>query len=81
MQRGLSVTGLINNTHLCGETTAEDILFGAEMAQQVSAMSGVPLWYHTCAENLCQGLSLPRESVFPLHLYLTKPWESAEGNC
>ena len=78
---GLSVTGLINNTHLCEETTAEDILFGAEMAQQVSAMSGVPLRHHTCAANLYKGLALSKESIYPLNLYLTKPWESAKGNC
>jgi len=78
---GLSVTGLINNTHVCEETTAEDILFGAKLALQVSAKSGVPLWYHTCEANLCQGLALLKERIFPLNLYLIKPWESLQGNC
>ena len=29
---GLSCTGIVNNTHLCGETTAEDIRKGAVLA-------------------------------------------------
>jgi hypothetical protein len=71
----LSATGLVNNTHLCGETTREDILFGAEQAQRVSHMSGLPLWYHTCEERLVEGLALPKDQVFPLKIYFNKPWE------
>ena len=31
-----SVTGIVNNTHLCGETTAAEILKGADLAGQPS---------------------------------------------
>jgi hypothetical protein len=71
----LHATGIINNTHLCGETTIDDLLFGAEQAQIVAKKSEIPLRYHTCTENLCGGLNLPEQTIFPLRLYLSKPWE------
>ena len=71
----LRATGLVNNTHLCGETTADDVLFGAEQARIVAEKSGVPLWYNTCAEHLCVGLGHKKERIFTLKLYLNRPWE------
>ena len=70
---GLSCTGIVNNTHLCGETTAEDIRKGAVLAAAVSEETGIPLLCHTALETLAGELEdLP---LFPIRIYMKKPWE------
>ncbi len=41
----LKVTGLVNNTNISYETTVDDLLFGQEVAEQVSEKTGLPLRY------------------------------------
>lgn len=72
---GLAVTGLVNNTHLCGQTQLEDILEGDQLCRTLSAQLNIPLTCTAVPEHLsgqAAGL-LPR--VFPMKLYLKKPWE------
>ena len=75
---GLPATHIIHNTHLCRETTPEDILAGAELAREVSASSGLPILCHTAHEPLIHALSPLNEPVLPLRLYMNKPWEEEE---
>ena len=49
---GLTCGGIVNNTHLCGETTAEEILRGAELAKAISEKTGIPVLCHTAEERL-----------------------------
>ena len=72
---GFPVGGLVNNTHLCGQTEPEDILRGAELARQVSRRTGVSLLCHAVRETLLPLLPPLPEPVFPIQLYMTKPWE------
>ena len=37
-------SGLINNTNLQDETTAEDVLLGQKVVEEVSARTGIPVW-------------------------------------
>ena len=70
---GLRCTGIVNNTHLCGETTAEDIRKGAALAAAVSEETGIPVLCHTALETLAGELEdLP---LFPIRIYMKKPWE------
>ena len=70
---GLSCTGIVNNTHLCGGTTAEDIRKGAVLAAAVAEETGIPLLCHTALETLAGELEdLP---LFPIRIYMKKPWE------
>ena len=70
---GLICTGIVNNTHLCGETTAEDIRRGAALADAVSQETGIPVLCHTALETLAGELEdLP---LFPIRIYMKKPWE------
>lgn len=71
----LPVTGLINNTHLCGRTEPKDVLAGAELARAVSAQTGIPLVCHMAQKALLPLLPPLAEPVFPIQLYMTKPWE------
>ncbi|NLI52934.1 MAG: hypothetical protein GX417_01260 [Clostridiales bacterium] len=72
----LRTTGLVNNTHLCGETAARDVLRGAELAQAVSARTGIPVRWHSFPRRLAGAVDLPPETLFPMDLLLKKPWET-----
>lgn len=72
---GLICFGIVNNTHLCGETTAEEIRKGAALAQGVSEETGIPVVCHVAHERLIPDLSDLRAPVFPIHIHMKKPWE------
>lgn len=70
------VTGLINNTHLCGDTTVEDIMKGQELCLLVSKELGLPIKYVVTHINLLN--KLPNNiqgELFPIEVYMKKPWE------
>ena len=72
---GLTCTGIVNNTHLCGETTEEEIRKGAELAHAVSQETGIPVLCHVAVEGLAENLSDLPETVFPITIKMKKPWE------
>ena len=72
---GLEFTGIVNNTHLCSQTTPENVLAGAELAHTVSQRTGIPLLCHTAVQNVLDRLPPMDEPVFPIILYMKKPWE------
>ncbi len=72
---GLPVTGIVNNTHLCGETGPEDVLLGARLARQVSDKTDIPVICHCAARPLAGRLPAMDEPVFPIDVYMKKPWE------
>lgn len=72
---GLRCTGLVNNTHLCGETTAEEIRKGAALAAAVSRETGIPVLCHTAEARFVPELSDLSETVFPISIQMKKPWE------
>lgn len=70
------VTGIVNNTHLCGETTLEEVLKGARLAEALSQAAGIPIVCHA-VENCFAAEAAERlnEPVFPMNIYMKKPWE------
>ena len=72
---GLTCGGIVNNTHLCGETTAEEVLRGAELARAISEKTGIPVLCHTAEERLLPELAGLEEPVFPITIQMKKPWE------
>ena len=72
---GLRCGGLVNNTHLCGETTAQEILRGAELAREISEKTGIPVLCHTAEERLIPALESLKEPIFPISIQMKKPWE------
>ena len=70
------VTGIVNNTHLCGETTAEEILKGARLAQELSERTSLPVIHHAVQRKFVEQVQdkLP-EPVLPMNIYMKKPWE------
>ena len=70
---GLTCTGIVNNTHLCGETTAEDVRRGAVLAEELSRSAGIPVICHTAEASIAP--QLPELTVWPIEICMKKPWE------
>ena len=71
----LACTGIVNNTHLCGETTEDEIRKGAALAAEVSKETGIPVLCHVAEEKVVSALSDLPEAVFPITIKMKKPWE------
>ena len=70
------VTGIVNNTHLCGETTAEEILKGAELAHALSERTSLPVIHHAVQRKFVEQVRHKlSEPVLPMNIYMKKPWE------
>ncbi|MDQ7823245.1 MAG: hypothetical protein RDV48_10660 [Candidatus Eremiobacteraeota bacterium] len=74
---GLRITGIVNNTHLMGETTPEIVLEGARTARALAAEIGVPLAFHCIKEDMVEPPL--EEPVFKLRLYFHQYFESRQG--
>ena len=48
----LALSGVVSNTHLLEETTAEDVFFGLELAREVARALGVPVRLCAIPEHL-----------------------------
>ncbi len=70
------VTALVNNTHLCGNTTAEEVMKGQKLCENVSVALGLPLKYVVVDKRLVDMLPKGlRGEVLPIDIYMKKPWE------
>ena len=65
---GIRFTALVNNSNLGVETTAEDVLSSMRYAEEVSAMSGLPVVMTTADEKLQNELTDKVPNLFPLKL-------------
>ena len=72
---GLSIDGIINNTHLCDQTRLEDILSGVKLAETIYNNLTIPVVCHTVPTHLAKEAARFISPVFPLNLYMKKPWE------
>lgn len=70
------VTGIVNNTHLCDQTTAKEILKGAALAQKLSEKTGLPIVHHVVEQRLVEQVEKKLTgAVLPIRIYMKKPWE------
>ena len=72
---GLICFGIVNNTHLCGETTAAEVRKGAALALAVSEETGIPIVCHVAHSSFAGELSDLDAPVFPITVHMKKPWE------
>ena len=72
---GLKCEGIINNTHLCGETRAGDVLEGEALALRLSEMTGIPAVCSAAEKRLFSELSAAKIPLFPIEVFMNKPWE------
>ena len=72
----LKVTGIVNNTHLCRETTPEEILKGAALARQLSEKTGLPVVHHAVQRKFVDDVKEKiNGEILPMNIYMKKPWE------
>lgn len=74
----LTITGLVNNTHMLKETGIEDVLRGDRLCRAVSEQTGLPVRYACFLEPLAdaiQKLDILGER-FPLKLKMRENWMS-----
>ena len=76
----LKVTGLVSNTHLIDETTAETILEGYRLARAVSMRCGVPIAFVTAMGDLAEDAALRDlpAPVMRLERHMLPPWIARE---
>lgn len=68
-------TGIVNNTHLCGQTTPDEILKGADLAHALSEQTGLPVVCHAAHKRFASLQAQLSEPLFPMELCMKKPWE------
>lgn len=73
----LRFTGLIANTHLMTETTAEIVMSGVAMARQLSARRGLPISFVSVEKSVLSHIDSAQFDLPLLELdrALVKPWE------
>ena len=65
---GIPFTGLVNNSNLGEETTAEDVLASVKYGEEVSALSGLPVRMTAVKADLCPRLEGKIPNLLPLTL-------------
>jgi hypothetical protein len=70
------VTALVNNTHLCRNTTLEEIVKGQKLCEDVSKVLGLPIKYIVVEKKFVDKLPKGLQGeIFPIDIYMKKPWE------
>ena len=65
---GIPVTGIINNSNLGRETTAQDVLDSIPYAEEIAKMTSLPVVMTTASEDVAKELIGRVENLFPLSL-------------
>ena len=65
---GLTFTDIINNSNLASETTPETVLDSLPFVEQLSRLSGLPVFATTAEASVAAGLIEKIENVLPLQL-------------
>lgn len=71
----ITMTGLINNTHMMRETSKEDVIRGNKLVEEVSKHTGLPIVYTSVLEEVVK--DLPKEikgEIFPIKLKMRPDW-------
>ena len=76
-QHPLSITGLVNNGNMIGQTTSQHLLYAQEMVQTVAHRLGVPLAYTFVQNKIFQDINqFASQQVLTFdHLQMRKNWQ------
>ena len=77
---GMKFTGIINNSNLGDETTAEDIVGSVAYAKAISEASTLPIKMTTVKEDLYESVKDKVSDCFPIRLYVRQSWAKQEEN-
>lgn len=64
----IKMTGIVNNSNLGNETTAEDVLGSADYAKSVSEATGLPVVCTAVSETILSEVEGKIENILPLRL-------------
>ncbi len=67
-------TGIVNNSNLGAETTAETVLRSLDYADKLAARTGLPLAFTSVREDLVPALEGKVESLFPIVIMKKPGW-------
>ena len=70
----IKFTGIVNNSNLGDETTAEDVLSSQAYAAEIAEKTGLPVVMTTVKAELLPELSGKIADLFPLSLYVKQAW-------
>jgi hypothetical protein len=79
----LTATGVVNNSHLRDETTAQTVLDSLAFARDTAALLTLPLVCTTVPERLAGEFSTDPEAAthvenaYPIQIHVRTPWEDA----
>lgn len=65
---GLKFTGLVNNSNIGEETTAQDVINSVDYAREVSRLSGLPIVFTSIKSELYGQLCDKTENLLPMKL-------------
>ena len=64
----IPVTCIVNNANLGSETTEKTVLDTLDYMQELSSLSGLPIWLHTAEKAVAQELRGKLETLLPMEL-------------
>ena len=70
----LKATGLVNNSHLGAQTTAQDILLSVPYAEKTAELAGLPLVYTTAPKSVAGELEGKIDNLYPVDVLVKLPW-------
>ncbi len=71
---GIKFTGIVNNSNLGEETTADDVLNSAAYADEVSKLSGLEVKMTTVRADIEPQLKGKIENLMPIDIYIKQSW-------
>ncbi len=74
----MKFTGIVNDSNIGEETTAEDVLDSVSYANEVSERAGIPIKMTAVKSDLYEILSDKIENLMPIELFVRQSW--AERN-
>lgn len=70
----LKATGIINNSHLMGETDEEVLRKGSEFAQEVGRLCGLKVLANTVRRDLCESAGAELKNIYPIDIHVKVNW-------
>ncbi len=70
----IKFTGIVNNSNLGEETTAETVLNSVDYANEVSRLANIPVKITTVKASLYEELESKISNLFPMELYVRQSW-------
>ena len=71
----IKFTGIVNNSNLGEDTTAEDVLESQAYADSIAEASGLPIKMTTVSAKLYDELKSKINNLMPLNLYIRQSWQ------